>query len=68
MTAGTIAIVRKAGKKYQVAFAPVAIQNAAKYTRSVPKEYIARNGHDVTPAFVAYAKPIVGELPPCEVL
>ena len=42
--------------------------DAAKYTRSVPKEFIAKNGHDVTPAFLAYAKPLVGDLPPCEVL
>ena len=67
LTKGTIAIVRENAKKYKVAFAPVPIQNAAKFTRSVPKEYIARNGHDVTPAFIAYAKPIVGELPACEV-
>ena len=67
LSKGTIAIVRAKGKKYQVAFAPVPIQNAAKYTRSVPKEYIAKNGHDVTPAFIAYAKPIVGELPACEI-
>ena len=64
---GTVAIVRETGKKYKVAFAPVPIANAAKYTRSVPKEYIAKNGHDVTPAFIAYAKPIVGELPKCEI-
>ncbi len=62
-TKGTIAIVRENAKKYKVAFAPVPIQNAAKFTRSVPKEFIAKNGHDVTAAFVAYAKPIVGELP-----
>ena len=67
LSKGTIAIVRAKGKKYQVAFAPVPIQNAAKYTRSVPKEYIAKNGHDVTPAFIDYAKPIVGELPACEI-
>ncbi|MBO6067335.1 MAG: 6-phosphofructokinase [Kiritimatiellae bacterium] len=65
---GTIAIVREEGKKYRVAFAPVPIQNAAKYTRSVPKEYIAKNGHDVTAAFIEYARPIVGELPKCAVL
>ena len=64
---GTIAIVRENGKKYKVAFAPVPIANAAKYTRSVPKEYIAKNGHDVTQAFIDYAKPIVGELPVCEI-
>ncbi len=68
LSKGTIAIVREQGRKYKVAFAPVPIQNAAKYTRSVPKEYIARNGHDVTEAFLSYARPIVGDLPPCEVL
>ena len=39
---------------------------AAKYTRSLPGEFIAKNGHDVTPAFLEYAKPLVGELPFCE--
>ncbi len=67
LTKGTIAIVRAAGKKYKVAFAPVPIQNAAKYTRSVPKDYIAKSGNDVTEAFLAYARPIVGELPKCEI-
>ena len=67
MTKGTIAIVRENGKKYRVALAPVPIANAAKYTRSVPKEYIAKNGHDVTQAFIDYAKPIVGDLPRCEI-
>ena len=65
---GTIAIVRAEGKRYQVAFAPVPIAEAAKYTRSVPCEYIARNGHDVTAKFIEWAKPIVGELPKCEVI
>jgi 6-phosphofructokinase 1 len=65
---GTIAIVRAEGKRYQVAFAPVLIAEAAKYTRSVPREYIARNGHDVTAKFIEWAKPIVGELPKCEVI
>ena len=39
---------------------------AAKYTRSLPGEFIAKNGHGVTPAFLEYAKPLVGELPFCE--
>ena len=65
---GTIAIVRARGRAYKVAFAPVPIAEAAKYARSVPKEYIAKSGHDVTAKFIEYAKPIVGELPPCEIL
>ena len=64
---GTVAIVRKPGKKYAVKFDPVPVQNAAKFTKSVPKEFIAKNGHDVTQAFVDYAKPLVGELPNCEI-
>ena len=64
---GTIAIVREEGRAYRVAFAPVPIQNAAKFTRSLPKEYVARNGHDVTAKFLDYARPIVGELPHCEI-
>ena len=64
---GTIAIVREDSAVYRVAFAPVPIAEAAKYTRSVPKEYIARNGHDVTAKFIDYASPIVGTLPRCEI-
>lgn len=67
LSKGTIAIVREEGRAYRVAFAPVPIQNAAKFTRSVPKDYIAKNGHDVTAKFIDYARPIVGDLPCCEV-
>ena len=31
-------------------------------------EFIAKNGHDVTQAFLDYARPLVGELPPCEII
>ena len=64
---GTIGIVRKPSKKYAIDCVPMPITAAAKYTRSVPKEFIAKSGHDVTQAFVDYARPIVGELPACEI-
>lgn len=64
---GTIAILRAPGKRYRAIFKAIAIQNAAKYTRSMPREFIAKSGNDVTSAFVAYAKPLVGELPKCEI-
>ena len=64
---GTIAILRAKGKAYKVSFEAQPIANAAKYTRSVPDAFIAANGHDVTKAFLDYARPIVGPLPPCEV-
>ena len=68
IAAGTIAILRKEGRGYKTAFAPVPIENAAKFTRNMPKEFIAKNGHDVTRAFLDYARPIVGPLPECEIL
>ena len=64
---GTIAIVRAKGKAYKVTFEAQPIANAAKYTRCVPDEFIAANGHDVTRAFLDYARPIIGPLPACEV-
>ena len=67
-TKGTIGIERRKGKKYAIDYVALSAEAAAKYTRSVPAAFIAKNGHDVTPAFVAYAKPLVGDLPHCEVL
>jgi len=68
VTEGTIGLAREKGKAYRVAFVVRPIAEAAKYTRSVPKEFIAKNGHDVTAAFVDYVRPIVGALPKTEVL
>ena len=68
LSKGTIAILRAKGRAYKVAFAPVPIAEAAKFTRSVPKSFIAKNGHDVTDKFIEYARPVVGDLPPCEIL
>ena len=64
---GTIGIGRAKGKKYKTEFTALPAQAAAKYTRSVPDRYIAKNGHDVTKAFIDYAKPLVGDLPHCEI-
>ena len=64
----TVGIQRKKGRKYDVEYVQMPITNAAKFTKSVPKAFIAKNGHDVTPAFIEYAKPIVGDLPHCEVI
>ena len=65
---GTIGIQRAKGKAYRVEFVALPAQAAAKFTRSVPDKFIAKNGHDVTKAFIDYARPIVGELPHCEIL
>lgn len=64
---GTVGILRAKGKAYKVEYVALPAQAAAKFTRSVPDAYIAKNGHDVTKAFIDYAKPMVGELPHCEI-
>ena len=68
LASGTIGIVRKKSRAYGVEYVPMPIENAARIARSVPKEFIAKNGHDVTDAFIAYARPLAGELPLCEIL
>ena len=61
--AGSIAIRRKPGKRYRISYERVPLKSVAKETRSMPPEFISAAGNDVTPAFIAYAKPIVGPLP-----
>lgn len=65
---GTVGLQRAKGRAYKVTFEAMPAQAAAKFTRSVPDKYIAKSGHDVTKAFIDYAKPLVGELPHCETL
>lgn len=60
---GSIAIRRQAGKAYRVYYERVPLKAVAKATRPMPDAFINAEGNDVTPAFVAYARPIVGPLP-----
>ena len=60
---GSIAIGRKPGEKYQATFKRVPLASVAKVTRHMPDEFIAPEGNDVTEAFLAYARPLVGPLP-----
>lgn len=61
---GSIAIRRLPGKEYRVSYDVVPLSSVAKETRSMPDEFIAPSGNDVTQAFLDYARPIVGDLPP----
>ena len=60
---GSIAIVRKPGKKYVVTYKRVPLKNVAKETQHMPSKFINKAGNDVTKAFIDYAAPIVGPLP-----
>jgi 6-phosphofructokinase 1 len=66
ITSGSIAIKRKAAKKYAVEFEVVPLRSVAKETRHMPDEFINKAGNDVTQAFIDYARPLVGALPKTE--
>ncbi|MFT5124432.1 MAG: 6-phosphofructokinase [Kiritimatiellia bacterium] len=61
---GSIAIKRKTGKKYVVYYERVPLKSVAKETRHMPDKYINKDGNDVTKAFIDYAAPLAGPLPP----
>ena len=60
---GSVAIRRKPGKTYKTYYEMVPLFAVAKETRHMPDSFIAKNGHDVTKAFIDYAAPLVGPLP-----
>lgn len=60
---GSVCMTRKAGSSYSVDLHLEPIRNVARETKHLPADFI-RNGNDVTQAFLAYARPLVGELPP----
>ena len=59
---GSIAMIRKPGEKYEIETIFTSIKNVARETKHMPAEYIA-DGNNITEAFKAYSRPIVGPLP-----
>jgi 6-phosphofructokinase 1 len=60
---GSIVIERLgAGAEYRAGFTCTELRNVAKETRAMPEEYLAGD-NDVTNAFLAYARPLVGRMP-----
>ena len=54
-------IQREPGPTYRARYDKVPLDRIANHERLFPKEWIAPNRIDVTDAFVAYAKPLLGE-------
>jgi 6-phosphofructokinase 1 len=65
---GTVVIRRKPGKGYAVRYERMPLASVAKETRHMPDAFIAPSGSDVTPAFLAYVRPLAGPLPKVGVL
>ena len=66
--AATILIRRKDTADYAVEFVPAPVQTVAKNTRSLPDAFLDPARPDVTDAFVRFAAPLVGPLPPAALL
>lgn len=66
---GSVAMKRLGnGAKYGVELFRTELKNVAEHTKSMPAEYINADGNGVTPAFMEYAMPLVGQLPKTEYL
>ena len=58
-----VTIERARGRQYKTEFGTIPLAEVANKERPMPDSYIAEGGMDVTPAFLKYARPLVGELP-----
>jgi ATP-dependent phosphofructokinase / diphosphate-dependent phosphofructokinase len=66
---GSIAMKRiGSGKKYGVEYFRTNLANVAEKTKSVPDEFINKDGNGMTAEFIEYAMPLVGHLPKTEYL
>jgi 6-phosphofructokinase 1 len=60
---GSVTINRKPGNKYAPVYGLVELRKVSRETRHMPDKFINKAANDVTPAFIAYAKPLLGKLP-----
>lgn len=62
-TDGSIAIKRVTTDPYDVMLERVELSAVARKTRSMPPEFLNASGNNVTPAFIEWLRPMVGEMP-----
>jgi 6-phosphofructokinase 1 len=60
---GSVTIHRSRGKSYRVEYRLTPLENVAKNTRSLDREFLDASGKQVSPLFRRYALPLIGELP-----
>jgi ATP-dependent phosphofructokinase / diphosphate-dependent phosphofructokinase len=54
-------ILREPGTKYVARYDKVPLEKVAAADRTFPKQWIAKNGYDVTDEFLRYVRPLVGD-------
>jgi 6-phosphofructokinase 1 len=55
-----VAVQRITGEPYRVTYDAVPLSDVAHQERRLPDEFIAPSGVDLTDAFLAYARPLIG--------
>jgi len=60
---GSVAMKRVEGDEYKIEYVRAELKDVARVTKELPREFINERGNGITDAFVAYATPLVGELP-----
>ena len=60
---GSVAIKRLKGPGYKVDYVRAKLENVARLTKHLPRNFINKNENGITGAFVKYATPLVGGLP-----
>ncbi len=61
---GSVALRRLGeGRDYRVETFITPLSSVARKTKSMPPEFIAESGNDITEAFTTYARPLIGSLP-----
>lgn len=59
----TIERTSKRGEPYASGFGTAPLSEVANHERPMPDNFIAKNGMDITKAFLDYVNPLIGELP-----
>jgi 6-phosphofructokinase 1 len=59
----TLKRLNRPKQTYKAGYGAIPLDQVANQARPMPDEYIAEDGMDVTPAFLDYVRPLVGELP-----
>ena len=58
-----VTLVRRPGVDYACTTETIGLSEVAVRAKPMPDEFIGADGMDITPAFLKYASPLVGELP-----
>ncbi len=59
-----VALVRESAEPYSCTTGLAPLEKVANFAKSVPAEFITEEGNNVNDKFIAYAKPLAGELLP----